>query len=974
MNLNPNVSMSELVDALQGSISGDVRVDRLTRQLYSTDASDYRRTPAIVVIPRSLEDVATAMRLSDQYKIGLIARGGGSSLSGQTVGTGLILDLSKYMNRLLEVNVQEKWVRVEAGMVLDRLNADMVPHGLMVGPDPSSSSVATIGGMTGNNSTGSHSIKYGMMADHIMAIQVVLSDGSVVWLDAKTEADVRRLADQDTLEGRLYREIPALVREYRHEIETRYPKTWRNVAGYNLNRLLKDMDEGRDFSLAPLIAGSEGTLAVITQVKVRLVDRPKMVCLMLLQFDSQDAALERVPFLLEHRPSAVELMTHGTIKLASGNPAMHPHVIRLLGGLPGALLIVEFTGATEQEIQTSAQNLEAALRADHYGNPITHCTTQADIDTVWNIRKSVLGLLVSDPTKTKRIWIIDDATVPVDRMVSFTHAVARVGQKYGIDITFDAHASVGCLHMGLEIDLKTERGHQLLETLSKEIIEQAIAHGGTSTGEHGEGLARSYFTEQLYGERLYGAFAKVKHLFDPHSRLNPNKIIDPILPWDRQWHKYTPDHSLPLTPKDTYFDFSTYNGYDGLVEMCNGQGSCRSLVNGTMCPSFRLTRDEMHSTRGRANALKAALAGEFGPEGFTSDIVYEVLDLCLACKACKAECSTQVDLAKLKMEFLAHYQDKHGIPLRSRVFSALGFAGRMGGLAPDIANRLYRSPALRRFMDRTLAIDERRSLPEVASRTFQAWFNRRQTPRSRSDKKIVLWDDCHISYHQPHLGQDAVRILEAAGYDVICIARRWCCGRPMLSKGLLKQARRNARHNTALLYPYAKAGIPIVGVEPSCIACFREEYPSLMRSDEADTVAAQSYFFEEFICRLADQQALKLSFIRPLRPRDVLVHTHCYQKAFGTAEKVIKMLRLLPDTRVSVVNSGCCGMAGTFGYEKEHYDISMAIGEMALFPAVRAAGPDTIIAAAGTSCRDQIKDGTERTARHPISILAQALA
>lgn len=962
-----------IVDELRNALAGEVRADLITRQLYSTDASDFRKVPTVVVIPRSAAEVATVVKAAARHNLDLIPRGGGSSLSGQTVGTGLILDLSKYMNRLVELNLAEKWVVVESGMVLDHLNARIAPQGLMVGPDPSSSAVATIGGMAGNNSTGSHSIKYGMMADHVIALEVVLSDGSIVWLDGKNAATLQKLAERDTLEGRLYRSIPALLETYRKDIETGYPRTWRNVAGYNLNRLLNQQKKGEPFNLAPLVVGSEGTLAVITRIKLKLVERPRHLRLMLLPFAALEPALTKVPFILGHRPSAVELMSQSAIKLAADHQAMRPAIDRWFHQLPGAALIVELTGDTADDIANRAEKLETSLREDGFDEPITHCVTETEITAVWWIRKSVLGLQVSDPIKTKPIWIIDDATVPVDQMASFTRQVKQAGEKQGVEITFDAHASVGCLHMGLELDLKTVKGHRLLKILSREIISLAIAHGGTSTGEHGEGLARSYFNKQVYGERLHAAFEQVKHAFDPENRLNPNKILEAIEPWDQQWHKFTPGVNLPQDPKKTFFDFSTYKSFGGLVEMCNGQGNCRGLVSGTMCPTFRLTREEMHSTRGRANALRAALAGELGPDGLSNEMVYEVLDLCLACKACKAECSTRVDLAKLKMEFLAHYQAKHGVPLRSRMFGAMALASRAGSLMPAVTNHMYHNRTLRKVLDRTLAIDQRRALPPLAPQTFQAWFKRHDRPSTRPTGKVILWDDCHISYHQPHLGKAAVRILEAAGFEVICLNQRKCCGRPQLSKGLLKQARTNARHNMALLFSYARAGIPIIGVEPSCIACFREEYPDLLQTDQAKTVASQCFFFEEFICHLVDRKQLNLKLKIPPRPRDILLHTHCYQKAYGTAEKVVKMLRLLPDTQVTEIASGCCGMAGTFGYEKEHYDISMAIGEMALFPAVRAAGRKTLIAAAGTSCREQIKDGTQRIAQHPVVLLAEAL-
>jgi FAD/FMN-containing dehydrogenase/Fe-S oxidoreductase len=965
---------SDFINDLSSVIQGEVHADRLTREIYSSDASDFRRVPAAVVVPRNIDDIIAAIQTARRHEAPLIARGGGSSTSGQVVGTGLIVDHSKYLNRILELNVEERWAWVEAGVVLDRLNFELARHGLMIGPDPSSSPVATLGGMAGNNSTGAHSIRYGLMVDHVLEMEVVLADGSRVRLNPKDADAIRFMAGQNSMEGRIYREIPRLLDAYGPEIETRYPKTWRNVAGYNLNRLRADRIAGGGLNLASLIVGSEGTLAFITRIKLRLVDKPRRVRLMVLHFNGLNEALEKVPLILESRPAAVELMTYPILKLAHDHAALGPRLRTFLQGLPGAILIVEFAGAASAEVANQAVTLQRRLHKDGYDQHIAHCVSDEEVARVWSIRKAVLGLGVSNPAKPKRTGIIDDAAVPVESLISFTRQVSQASRQYGIDIGFDAHASAGCLHMNPEIDLRTAQGMKSLELLSRDIMAIAISLGGTTTGEHGEGLARSWCNPLLYGPRLHQAFREVKDLFDPDNRLNPGKIVNGSEPWARtDWFKWHPDYRTPHAPRRTFFDFSAYSGYAGLVDMCNGQGICRGTVHGSMCPSFRVTGDELHSPRGRANALRAALTGELGTDGLTSREAYRALDLCLECKACRTECSTRVDMAKLKYEFLAHYQARRGVPLRSRLFAALPHSGRIGGVAPKLTNRIYQLAAFRRLLDRTVGIDQRRELPSIAPVSFQRWFRQRPQRPTAGRPRVILWDDCHISHHQPALGRDAVRILEAAGFEVICIRQRKCCGRPLISKGLLNQARDNARHNVRHLLPHAQDGVPIIGVEPSCIACFRDEYPDLLRSEESRKVAAQSFFFEEFLCGLADRGQLSLNFAIPTRPRRILLHTHCYQKAFGTAANVVGMLQLLPDTQVREIAAGCCGMAGSFGYEKEHYDVSMAIGEQVLFPAIREAAAHTIIAAAGTSCREQIKNGTRRRARHPVSILAEAL-
>ncbi|MEJ2153823.1 MAG: FAD-linked oxidase C-terminal domain-containing protein [Desulfobacteraceae bacterium] len=974
MAIKTDQATQALVHDLSAAIRGEVRFDHLTRRLYSTDASDYCKLPVGVVIPREVDDIRAAMEISARHQTATIPRGGGSNLSGQTVGTGLVLDHSKYLNRILEINPEEQWVRVESGVVLDVLNAALASHNLMVGPDPSSGSVATMGGMAGNNSTGSHSFRYGMMADHILEMEVVLSDGSKVLLDGKETATMEALSRKNSLEGGLYREIPALIDAHAEEIRKGYPGTWRNVAGYGLNRLLAARDGGSTFNLAPLIAGSEGTLAVITALKLRLVPRPAAVNLMILHFSQVDQALEMVPAILEHQPAAVELMTAPSIMLADGHPAFRPRLRRFVQGNPGAVLIVEFAEMAQKELAHRIEAFKTWLGRSHCGEPIIHCVTPEQVDNVWQIRKAVFGLLLSKPGDDKPIWIIDDATVPVDRLTGYTRDVVAAGRRHGIDINFDAHASAGCLHMGLDVNLKTHAGLRLLELLSKEIMAIAIAHDGTTTGEHGEGLARSYFNEHLYGPRLHQAFRSVKAAFDPENRLNPHKVVDPIEPWNTGWLRYHPGYRTPLAPAKTHLDFNDFGGYAGLVEMCNGMGVCRSQVAGTMCPSYRVTKDELDTTRGRANILRAAITGELGPAGLADEAVYKALELCLECKACRNECGSKVDMAKLKYEFLAHYQERHGTPLRSRMFGHLALADAVAGRAPHLANRIFRSSAFRNLLHRTVKIDRRRELPLLAAESFQQWFRRHIPPEAAPRGEIVLWDDCHLSFHEPGIGVAAVKVLEAAGFRVKLIKGRRCCGRPLISKGMLKQARANARHNLHRLREVAEQGVPIIGVEPSCIACFRDEYPSLVKGETADRVAVQAFFFEEFITDLAARGELDLPFDPARPPATIKVHTHCYQKALGTADKVLAMLRLVPNATVEAIDSGCCGMAGAFGYEKEHYDISMAIGELALFPVVRAAAVETIIAAAGTSCRTQIKDGTRRKARHPIEIVADAIS
>jgi FAD/FMN-containing dehydrogenase/Fe-S oxidoreductase len=958
---------------LRRALTGEVKFDWLTRQLYSTDASNYRQVPQGVILPRHADEVAAAVEIAGRYQAAITPRGSGSSLSGQAIGPGLVLDYSRHFTRVLDLNPAERRVRVEAGVVLGQLNAALTAHGLMVGPDPASAAVATLGGMTANNSTGSHSLKYRMMVDHVQAVTVILADGRRAEFGPKSPAEVAALAGQSTLEGQLYREIPRLLTEYQADIAAGYPRTWRNVAGYNLNRLLADGEAGRPFNLAPLLVGSEGTLAQIIDITLGLVARPRHTRLLVLHFDDLTAALDSVPLLLAHDPAAIELMGQYFIRIVRGHARFGADVRRFIDGDPAAVLIVEFAGDEPGRLAEQAGQMTADLARTGYRGAIVPCLTPDDIANVWTIRRESFGLVMSRPGDAKPLAFVDDAAVPLAELSAYAAEVERACREAGAEVTFDSHASAGCLHLNPVINLKTAAGLGQMETISRAVMAIAMRHHGTTTGEHGEGLARSYYNEQLYGPRLHQAFRQVKALFDPHNRLNPGKIIDGPAPWQPELLRLNPAYRTPQQPSTTWLDFSEYGGMAGLVEMCNGQGLCRAGDAGTMCPSFRATHDETHSTRGRANALRAAMTGALGPDGFTGPELHAALDLCLECKACKTECSSLVDMAKLKYEFLAHYQAKHGVPWRSRLFAHVATLNRWGSRVPALTNRLYRQPALRRLMERVLGIDRRRPLPALAATTFQRWFNARPPVEGRRGP-VVLWDDTYLSYNAPEIGQAAVRVLEAAGFSVQLIAERRCCGRPMISKGLLTEARQNAAHNVARLAPFAAAGVPIIGLEPSCLATFRDEYPDLLGSEEARLVARHSFFIEEFLLDLAEQGELELTWADNSSSREILLHGHCYQKALGRPAATAQLLRQLPHATVAEIPSGCCGMAGAFGFEREHYDLSLAIGEERLFPAIRAASPETVLAAAGTSCRQQIWDGGGRRAVHPIEIVAGALA
>lgn len=972
--MNHKEKIRELAAILDKNSIGELRLDSLTRHLYSTDASGYRILPSGVFFPRNFDDVSAVISMVNDLQIPVIPRGGGTSLSGQAIGSGLIIDHSKYLHNILHVNTEERWSTVEAGVELDKLNREISPYRLMVGPDPASSASATLGGMIGNNSSGSHSILFGMTIDHIPEIEVVLSNGERVLLNSKTHQEVSILSSQNTLKGSLYKEIHQLINNNSQEIKTHYPKTWRNVAGYNLNRLLENQLKQMPFSLAPLIVGSEGTLACVLSAKVNLVPLPGHKQLMVLHFNEIEAALELVASILDYKPAAVELLDDFYLDHTRKNPAFRPLMETFISGEPSAILLVEFWGQTTLEVDAAITKCKEAIVAQGYRGVINLCKTPVEIQNVFLVRKKGLGLLLSKRGDAKPTNFIDDATVPISRLVEYTREVRRLCQDLDVEASICAHASAGCLHISPIINLKTRQGQQLMRLVSESIAKIAIDMDGTTTGEHGEGLARSYFNQQLFGTKLHNTFRRVKKTFDPNFILNPGKIVNSPEPWDPKILRYWPGYKTPLEPIKTYLDFSKDGGFGGLIEMCNGQGVCRKVEDGIMCPTYMITRDESKTTRGRANTLRGAITGEFGTNGLFSKQVYEMIDLCLACKACKSECPSIVDMAKLKYEYLAQYQETKGTPIRSLLFAYLGKLFYFASKTPQLMNKFLKSNFVKSFLEIILKIDRRRTLPQISPQTFQDWFYKHTPLRNPPNGKVILWDDCYMSFNEPETGIAAVKVLEAAGYEVIIESNRLCCGRPMISKGLLKQAKKNAKHNLELLIRYTQEGIPIVGVEPSCVTTFRDEYPNLVPGKDAQIVANNSFFIEEFLIHAFEEENFSPHFLPSTEEKKVLVHTHCYQKSMIGSRAILQLLNLLPNTKVEEILSGCCGMAGAFGFEKEHYDISMKIGEDRLFPAIRGTTSDVNILAGGISCRQQIRDGTGRDVYSPIQFIANYIS
>jgi FAD/FMN-containing dehydrogenase/Fe-S oxidoreductase len=959
---------------LDALIEGEVRDDQVFRYLYSTDASIYQIMPAAVVIPKDIKDISEVVRYAGKNGLSIVSRGGGTSLSGQAIGPGIVLDHSRHLDEIVEINPEERYALVQPGVVLDCLNRALLPFNLMVGPDPASSAAATIGGMLGNNSSGTHSIMYGMMVDHIESIKVVLSDGSVVTLDQKSIDKAGFVAGRKNFEGRIYAGMLRILEEHGGLIKEAFPKVWRNVAGYNLNTIVDEFEKQGHINLAKLIIGSEGTLANIIEAKIRVVKRPKLRTLVVLHFDDLSAGLQLVPEILKSEPSAVELMDKFYIDITRPNLEFGPRLDLFVKGEPKAVLLVEFAGNTQQEINGGLSKLRETLSANSFYGDTTYCRTKESIDNVWAVRKAGLGLIMNQRGDAKPLAFVDDCSVPVENLSLYAYEVSKICERAGTKAAFYAHASAGCLHINPLINTKDPSGVAQLREISQAVAELAISLGGSTTGEHGEGVARSIYNQQLFGNELHQVFREVKNLFDPDNIFNPGKIFDTPAPWDSSVLRLSPDYSTSLEPEKTYLDFSADGGFAGAVEMCNGQGTCRQLDVSVMCPSFKATRDEAYSTRGRANALRAAISGELGSIGLQSEDLFDILDLCLECKACKRECPSAVDMTKLKYEFLAQFQSEKGLPIRSYFFGHIADIYRLAHMFPNFSNWLFRNPAVLWGMDWLFGIDKRRKFPLITDQSFQSWFKGRSSAALRSEKKVVLWDDCYVTHNEPQIGKSAVKVLEALGCEVLLPYGRKCCGRPMISKGMLSQAKELAEHNLKILQPFVAMGIPIVGIEPSCITSFKDEYPDLVSDKESGNLLARnSYFIENYVNQQINEANIGSIFIPDSPARDLFLHGHCYQKALISTTPILDLLRKIPNLSVHEIPSGCCGMAGSFGYEKEHYEISMKIGEEVLFPEIRKAPGEAIIVAPGTSCRSHILDGTGRRAFHTIEVIADYL-
>jgi FAD/FMN-containing dehydrogenase/Fe-S oxidoreductase len=960
-----------LRDRLAAETRAEVRFDPGSRWLYATDASLYQIEPVGVVVPRSAEDVVRSVRISAEEGVPVLPRGAATSLSGQTVGEALILDFSKYLNRIGVVDRDRMSVRVEPGAVLDRLNAHLKPLGLMFAPDVSTSDRATIGGMIGNNSAGARSLRYGKTVDHVRAVEVVLADGSPATFGPVSTEELAALCARDDRLGTIYRTVRDEVERHKDAIAARFPRILRRVSGYNLDEFVPGLpirpvgwrDEPWAFNLARLIVGSEGTLAVVTGAELKVVPIPPAQGLVVLSFATIPAALDRLAEILDTGPVAVEMLDRMILELAAGNPEYAQH-LSFAEGRPGAVLAAQFYADSADELAARADDLARRFEGRPGVLGVRKSLTAAAKDDFWAVRKAGLSLLMGMVGDAKPVAFVEDTAVSPDRLPAFYERFVAIMARHGARGACYGHADVGCLHIRPILNVKTREGIEAIRGIAQEVADLVAEFGGAMSGEHGDGLARSRWNAKLFGPEVYSAFQAIKRAFDPDDRMNPGKVVaEPDLTADLRLGPETKEWE----PDVTLFDFSKQGGFARAAELCSGVGACRKTHTGTMCPSYMVTMDEEHTTRGRANALRLVLTGALPADGLSNETLHEALDLCLQCKACKTECPSNVDMAKLKAEVLYQTYRSRPVPLGALLMGHIHRLNPIGAATAPLANWTLRQPTFKWLLEKAAGIDRRRTLPTFARDHLRRWFRRhRPDPRAGSRGSVILLDDCFTTYNTPEVGRAAVRVLETSGYRVE-LAGLPCCGRPAISKGLLPLGRELARGNVARLVDAARAGTPVVGCEPSCLLTLVDEYRDFRLGPDADLVAVSCSLVDAFV---ADRERVPDLPLRP-RPGKALLHGHCQQKALvGTAGSA-EALRRIPGLDVTVLDSGCCGMAGSFGYERGHYEVSVALANRVLLPA--AVEPGATLVAPGFSCRSQVHGLAGIEARHPVELLAEAL-
>ncbi|KQP60131.1 lactate dehydrogenase [Methylobacterium sp. Leaf111] len=958
-----------LARRLAEALQGEARFDPFTRGRYATDASIYQIVPAGVVLPRSAADIAATLKIAAEHDVPVILRGGGTSQNGQPIGHGLVVDCSRHFNGITAYDPQAGTITVEPGMVLERLNTRVKADGWFFPVEPSTATRCTIGGMAGNNSCGARSLRFGKMSDNVLAMEALFPDGTAFGFGL-TGHDSTGVTGPDRA-THLAAAMRALAEAERDEILARYPRVQRRVGGYNLDALI----EARP-NLAHLLVGSEGTLAATTGVTLKLSRLPAHRVMGVCHFPSFRAAMETTKALVDLDPVAVELVDNNVLVLGADIPLFRTTLADITRGTPNCLLLVEFAGDDRDALLADLVRLDACMSDHGFRNAVVKVPEPVRQKSVWEVREACLNIMMSMKGDAKPVSFIEDCAVPLEHLADYTDAVTEVFTRHGTRGTWYAHASVGCLHVRPILDMKQGGDVAKMRAIAEEASAAVRRFKGSYSGEHGDGISRSEYIEPMFGARLTRAFEAVKDGFDPDNRLNPGKIVRPLRMDDRSLLRFQPGYAV-TEPTVPALDWSDWGGFGPAVEMCNSNGTCRKLAGGAMCPSYRVTKEEQHLTRGRANSLRLAISGQLGPDAFTSPEMKRTLDLCVSCKACRRECPTGVDMAKMKIEFLHHYHARHGLPLKERLVAALPlYAGTAARLAP-LLNLRDRLPALARLSERWVGLSARRTLPQWRRPWRETGEPAHPADVNGDFRDVVLFGDTFNRAFERENLEAAERVLVAAGYRLHRVfphrgRRPLCCGRTYLASGQTDRARAEARRTLSALLPYVRAGARIVGLEPSCLLTFRDEFASLLPGPDAAELGRASVLFEELLA--ADLKAGRIDL--PLADqggRVAHLHGHCHQKAFAAMSAVETVLRAVPGLDVRPIESSCCGMAGAFGYGAETIDVSLAMAELSLFPALRQADPDDLVVADGTSCRHQIHDGLGLTARHVARVLDDAL-
>jgi FAD/FMN-containing dehydrogenase/Fe-S oxidoreductase len=985
-----------LEERLSREVDGEIMFDSASRGRYSTDASIYQIMPVGVVVPRTMDAAISAMQIAAEQGVAILPRGGGTSQCGQTVGAALVIDNSKYLNQLLEVDVANRRAVVQPGMVLDHLNAKLKATGLWFPVDVSTSAQATIGGMAGNNSCGSRSIEYGNMVHNVAGIEAVLADGAI-----EKFGELQQGAEQGR--SQRYREILAGIRAVcereKDEIAARFPPLLRRVAGYNLD-IFAPKDPLNYNSpvpnLAHMLVGSEGTLAYFKSLELKLSPLPKQKVLGVVNFPTFYQAMDLTQHIVKLKPTAVELVDRTMIDLSRNNPAFRPVIDAALIGEPEAILLVEFSGDDQSALLQKLEDLSALMGDLGLPASVVKMTNAGAQKSLWDVRKAGLNIMMSMKGDGKPVSFIEDCCVPLEHLAEYTRRLTEVFEKNGTKGTWYAHASVGTLHVRPILDMRRD-GATKMRAIAEEAAQLVREYKGVYSGEHGDGLLRSEWIAPFFGPRLTAALGEIKTLFDPKGLMNPGKIVNPPKQDDRSLFRFKPGYETEKL--NTALDWSEFGGFAPAVEMCNNNGHCRKFDAGTMCPSYRATGDERHLTRGRANTLRLAVSGQLGAEGLASEAVKEAMDLCVGCKGCKRECPTGVDMAKMKVEFLHQYKKRYGHSLHDKLVAYMPryapYAWTFGWLI-NLRNTI---PGVAAMTESLTGFSVKRKLPLwrrplLSSMGTARWQKAMRAAKFAGEESgydasrdVVLWVDTFSNYFEgpgrdfPGTSAEAAAIvLHKAGYNVDIIGgatgqRPLCCGRTFLATGMVDEAKKEARRTIAALRPYVERGVPIIGLEPSCLLTMRDEFKSMLPGEETDDLAKHAFLLEEFL--VAEKKAGRFNpaqlEMAPIASKEALLHGHCHQKAFGAMSAVEEVMSWVPELKVTTVESSCCGMAGAFGYEAEHHEVSMKMGELSLLPAVRQADANTIIVADGTSCRHQIADGAKRDAVHVAVVLAQAM-